>query len=294
MRNLDLQDFVIIGLQANSINLRDFMPVLKGDDHIEALFKTDAADTVNTRDINNTQTPNFHMEAGKVRRCADEFPALKRADAGDIVSDQAVATLDEGQDALAFTNAAGAADEDADAQDINHAAVLGGDGREVEFQADCRHVHQAHRGQGRLEDGDAFLLGDFQDHAGGIDVTGENETRDAMFEEFTQALAADRIRQRLEILGFPAADDLDALERKRFIETGKGQAGTIDRSLGNAPLQTARARQQLELQLIGVICVELADGDLRDAVFLLHGQIKKGERRTGLTCAFAAAFAMEL
>jgi hypothetical protein len=47
--------------------------------------------------------------------------------------------------------------------------------------------------------------------------------------------------------------------------------------------------------LIGVVGVELSDGDIGKAGFLLHGKRKiSGNGETKLTCAIAAAFAIEL
>jgi len=65
----------------------------------------------------------------------------------------------------------------------------------LEFQADGGHVHQAHGGQGRLENGDVFFFGFFEDDAGGVDVAGKDEAGDAVLEKFFQALAADGFGQ---------------------------------------------------------------------------------------------------
>ena len=45
-------------------------------------------------------------------------------EAYDVVPDEAVAALENAEDALALTDAAGDADEGADAEDVNHGAVL--------------------------------------------------------------------------------------------------------------------------------------------------------------------------
>jgi hypothetical protein len=154
--------------------------------------------------------------------------------------------------------------------------VLGGGGGEVEFKADGGGVEQPHGGERGLEDGDVFRLGFLEYDAGWVDVAGENKAGDAMLEEFLEALAADVFRKGLKVLGLAAADDLDALEGKGAIESGECEAGAIDGTLGDAALQAAGSGEQFELQLTGVVGVELSDGDVGIAGFRHEGRIGLG------------------
>src|SRR5271156_4759838 len=200
MWNLDLQDFVVVLLQADPVDFRYLVPVLKCNDHVKALLETDAAHTINTRDVNDAEAAHFHVEPGKVGGGADELAAFEGTNLGHVVGDEAVTAFHQREDALAFADAAGAADEDADAHDVDHAAVLGGGGGKIELETNGGGVEQPHGGQGRLEDGDVLVLRLLEDDARRVDVAGEDQARDAVLEEFAQALAADRFGERLEIL----------------------------------------------------------------------------------------------
>src|ERR1019366_9101178 len=218
MGYFDLQDFVIVLFQADTVDLRHLVPVLQSHHHIEHLLEPDAPHAVDAGDVDDAQPPDLHVKTGKVRRRADEFPPLQGANFGHVVGDQAMAPLHQGEHALALADAAGAAHQHADAENVDHAAVLAGGRGEIELQTNRRHVHEAHGRQGRFENRDVLLLRLLQHHARRVDVAGKNQARNAVLEEFAQTLAAEGLRQRFQILGLTAADDLHALECERTVE----------------------------------------------------------------------------
>jgi hypothetical protein len=79
---------------------------------------------------------------------------------GEIVGDERVAALDEGEGALGLADAAVAADHHADALDVEGGGVLGGGGGELVVDAQRGGVHEIHRDHRRAEDRQLHLLGD--------------------------------------------------------------------------------------------------------------------------------------
>src|SRR5205823_4650141 len=109
MRHFKRQDLVKFPVQSYAVDLVHFLPFLKCNDEVEALFNSNTANSKNFRYINNTDATHFHVIAGKFRGSGHELAPLKHCDPGDVVSYQAVATFDQSKHTLAFSNAAGAA-----------------------------------------------------------------------------------------------------------------------------------------------------------------------------------------
>ena len=79
-----------------------------------------------------------------------------------IVGNKTVTALDQSEDALALADATRAANQNADAENIDHAAKLGHRRRKIDFQSDCRGVDEFHRNHRRAENRDTTFVGDGQ------------------------------------------------------------------------------------------------------------------------------------
>src|SRR5262249_54400286 len=118
----DLDEFL---LDAKAINVRDFVPELQRDHQVHAFFGANAFDAEHGGDIDDADAADFHVVARQLRAHPHDIAAVHERDAGNVVGHETVTAFDEGEDALAFADAAFTADDDADAEDIDHAAHLG-------------------------------------------------------------------------------------------------------------------------------------------------------------------------
>ena len=201
----------------------------------------------------------------KAGRGRDQLAAFEGFDPGHIIGHQAVAALDQAQDRFAFPDAALAANQNADAEDIDHAAELRHGGREIHFHRDRGRVDEAHRDHGSAEDGDLFLLRDREE--GGIEV---RAARDDQAGNFLPAKAAETLgagprRETIEIRLLGRAQDLDAFFGEVIVEAGEGETGAVDGGLADFSMKADAIALQLQLQCFGVRLIETFHGDDRHA-----------------------------
>src|ERR1039458_6224704 len=162
------ENFDVFLLQAQAVNVGDFIPGFQGDDQVHAFFGANAADAEHGGDVDDADAADFHVGAGQLGAGAHDVAAVNQGDAGDVVGNEAVAALDEGEDALAFADAAFAADDGADAEDVHHAADFGAARGEEHFEGEGGHVDEFHGDQRGDEDGDLGLFGGAEEEFVGV------------------------------------------------------------------------------------------------------------------------------
>jgi hypothetical protein len=162
VRHLKPKNFVKCTIKANPIDRLHFLPILERGDQIEALLDPDTANAENRRHVNDANPANFHVIARQFRRRRHELAPLQRSDPRHVVGYEAIAALDQPKDAFALANAARAANQNADAEDIHHATELGHGRREIDFQRDRRSINELHRDHWRAKHRNLCFPGDSQ------------------------------------------------------------------------------------------------------------------------------------
>ena len=97
------------------------------------------------------------MITGEIGGGRHQFTTFQGSDPGNIVGHQAVAALDQSQDAFAFANSACATNQNAHAQNVHHAAELGHSGGKIHFQGNRRSIDELHRNHWRAKHCDFCL-----------------------------------------------------------------------------------------------------------------------------------------
>ena len=138
------------------------MPVLQCDNEVQALFDSNTPDPENLCYIDNSNSAHFHVIAGELGRRGHELASFQHGNPADIISHQAVATFDQPKHALAFPDPARPANQNADAQNIHHAAEFSDRWRKIHLQSDRGGINELHRDHRRAEHGDLCLRCDLQ------------------------------------------------------------------------------------------------------------------------------------
>src|SRR4029077_13681416 len=158
VRHLKAKNPVKFAIKPNPVNRLHLLPVLQGHDKIEALLDANAANAEDGSHVNNTDPANLDVIASQLWRRRHQLAPFQRSDPCDVISYEAVAALDQAKDAFAFTDAAGAANQNAHAQNVYHAAELSDRWRKIHFKRDGRRVNKLHCNHRRAEHRD-FLFG---------------------------------------------------------------------------------------------------------------------------------------
>src|SRR5678810_382448 len=98
---------------------------IRDSNQIHLFLLADAFDPEHRTDVDDPNAAHFHVVSSHFGAGTHHFPPIHQRHLGDIVSYQAVAALDQRQDALALADAALTADDHADPEDIHHAPHLG-------------------------------------------------------------------------------------------------------------------------------------------------------------------------
>src|SRR6185295_592400 len=139
-----------------------------------------------------------------------------------------------------------ALDDDANAEDVHHAAHFRATRREHHFQRERGEVDEFHREQRRLKYRYTDLFSLFQKQAVRLQVSAENQAGDFVGQQLFVALNTLLRRQRFKVVGIRVAERLYALVSKVASETGEHQAGTIDGWLDYDATQATFAGNQLQ------------------------------------------------
>src|ERR1019366_5519214 len=175
---------------------------------VHAFFGANAADAEHGGDVDDADAADFHVGAGQLGAGAHDVAAVNQGDAGDVVGNEAVAALDEGEDALAFADAAFAADDGAGAEDVHHAADFGAARGEEHFEGEGGRVDEFHGDQRGDEDGDLGVFGGAEEEFVGFEIAGKDDAGDFVGEEIGVmgfALLGSEVAQER---GLGLADDL--------------------------------------------------------------------------------------
>src|SRR5258708_31810518 len=99
--------------------------VAQGDDEVDALLEPDALYDEHVGDVDDADAAALHVAAVEGAGAGGELALVEQLDDGEVVGDERVAALDEGEGALGLADAAVAADHHADALDVEGGGVLG-------------------------------------------------------------------------------------------------------------------------------------------------------------------------
>ena len=264
MRDFDSKDFIGFAIKPNSIHIFDLVPILQCHDEVQFFLGNDRAGAKNRCDVDDADAANLHVVSGNAIGGSDEFGSLHRAEAGDVVTDQAVAALDQAEDALAFTDAAGSANEGSHPEDADHAAVFRRGGREVGLQKNRGGIDEFHRDHARPQHGNLELRGGFENRRGNGEVSSDHETGHLARKEGSGALLERRGSETLEITHLGGTENLDAFDGKIIEKAGQSEAGAVDGGLTDQAVETARTAFEAKPELFGMGCVKVADRDVGD------------------------------
>src|SRR6185503_8883864 len=89
-----------------------------------------------------------------------------------------VSAFYEREDTFTFADAAFAADDDADAEDVDHASHFSRAGGEHHFECERGEVDELHRDERRLEHGNVHLFAGFEKLLVGMQIATEDNARD--------------------------------------------------------------------------------------------------------------------
>src|ERR1043166_1786991 len=174
VRNIGAENFYKFLFHAQAVHVLHFVPAFERNHQIDSLFVPDAFYAEHGGDIDDADAAHFHVIASELRARADDLAAIHQRDAGDVVGDEAVTAIDQGEDRFTFADAAFATDDDAHAEDIDHAADLGAARSEQHFQRQGGEVDELHRDQWRLENRHAGVFGRAHETAVGPQAAREN------------------------------------------------------------------------------------------------------------------------
>src|SRR5215831_14312735 len=118
MGNIDAEDFDEFLLHAEPVDVVDLPPAPERNHKVNALFVANGFDAEHRSNVNDTNATHFHVVAGQFSASPDDVSAVDKRYLGDVIGDQAIAALDECQDALALADAAFATQDDAHTQDV--------------------------------------------------------------------------------------------------------------------------------------------------------------------------------
>ncbi len=102
----DAEDFDEFLLHADAVDVGDVIPGFEGDDEVEDFSTRMLRTPEHGGDVDDADAADFHVVAGGFGAGADDLAAVDEGHAGGVVGDEAVAAFDEGEDALAFADAA--------------------------------------------------------------------------------------------------------------------------------------------------------------------------------------------
>jgi len=125
VRDLQAENLVEIFFQSGALFDGVGSPFVEGNDEVDAFINADALHTKHLANVNDADAATLHVAAIERSGAGDEFAFVEKLDDGEVVGDERVAAFDKGKSAFAFANAAGAAQECADAANIEHGGVLG-------------------------------------------------------------------------------------------------------------------------------------------------------------------------
>src|SRR5436305_6543045 len=109
MRHLKPKNFVKFPIKSDPIYRLDILPVLECHDKVEPLLDSNTADAENRNHVNDADPANFDVIASELRRRRHELAPFERSDPGDVISHEAVATLNQPEHAFTFADATRAA-----------------------------------------------------------------------------------------------------------------------------------------------------------------------------------------
>src|SRR5207302_2154066 len=128
-----------------------------------------------------------------------KLATFERSDPRHVISYEAVATFDQAKDAFAFTDAAGAPNQNADTQNVHHASELGHRWRKIDFKSDSRRVYKVHRDHRRAKHSDLCFLRDGQQLRRKVKPARHHQAGNLTLTKLAKSLYACFWRQTFEI-----------------------------------------------------------------------------------------------
>src|SRR5208282_709924 len=266
VRNIHAQNLHEFLFHADTVHVPDIVPRLEGDDQVEVFVLANAFDAKHGGDVDNADAAHFHVITGEFRAGANHVVAVHEHDLDDVISDKAVTAFDKREDGFAFADAALAADDDAHAEDVHHAAQFGAARREHGFELQRRGIDEFHRHQRALEDRHLRLLRRLQKFCIGTETAAEDDARDFVGEQIGITRLPLLFQEGTQVIHLRVAHDLHTLVGEVLREPAQREAGPVHGRLADDALQTRRAGDELHLQHVGVFLVKLINGD----GFVLH------------------------
>src|SRR5581483_4270337 len=261
MGDVHVENLHIFVVHADAIHVGNLVPEFEGNDEVDLFFLADAFDAEHGGDIDDADAADLHVVAGQLRAGADDLAAIDQGHLGDVVGHEAVAALDQGEHAFAFADAALAADDNADAEDVHHAAHLGAMRGEHHFKRQRGEIDELHGDERALEDGDVCLLGDFQHQPVRVLVPAVDDAGDFVGAKSGVAALAFLGREGCQVKGRGVADDLHALVGEITGEAGEDEARPVHGGFANDALEAAGAGEEFQFQRAGLFRVKAFNCD---------------------------------
>lgn len=262
VRDFDAHESVAVFGGAESVDIFHGGEVAHIDDEVEAFFDAHGADAVDEGDIDDAEAADFHVEAAEFFSGADDFASAWGAEDDLVVGDEGGTALEEAEGGFAFTDAAVALDENADAFDVDHAAVFAGDGCEFPFEPMGAGVDELHGVHGAAEDGDADVAGGVEEWRGELAGAAEDDAGDFAFAHAAEDPALFGFAETGEVGEFGIAEDLDAFVGEVEVEASEGEAWAVDGGLVDGAVHGAACVFEFEVEVFGVSGEEVGDGEL--------------------------------
>src|SRR2546423_2087666 len=123
LRQLDFQYCRRFNIETSALDDRVLIPFFQLHDDLDPFLLPDRADPKNGRNVDQTDATDLHVVALHLVAAANEHIVSALARNHEIVGNEAVATLDEIQHALGFTDSTHASEEEADAKYVGKRAM---------------------------------------------------------------------------------------------------------------------------------------------------------------------------
>ena len=236
-------------LEAQAVEFLVLAPLLQLDDQIDILAVADTGDAKQSLYVNNADTPQFDQMLRDLGRGADQRVLAHLADLDHVVGHQPVASLDQFQGHLGFTDSALARDQDADAVDVDQHAVDRDAGRQPNIQPADDLAHEIGCGVLGHQERNAVFQGVFHEEFIGLQLSAEYDARNIHGKESLIDLVFPLRTHLLHIGMLNQTDDLDP-PRRKVLE--------ISRHLHSRPVD------------IGLPDLDLCNIDLRCQIYEVH------------------------
>jgi hypothetical protein len=244
-------------------------PLVEGHHQVDPLLEPDGLHAEHLGDVDDPDAAALHVAAVERAARRHEFALVEQLDDREVVGDEGVPALDEGERAFALSDARVAAKHHADPLNVQGRRMLNPAGGEFIVDAKRRQVHEIHRDERSLEKRQVHLGGDREHRLGRVVIAREDDAGDAALRHFLERDDLVELAPGLQERHLGRTYNLYPLVGKILEESGQREGRPVDAPFADQPVQPRVPGHELQFELFAVGVVEMGDSNAVDG--LLHG-----------------------